>query len=76
MIFRSRKYNCACITKRAHGQGRITRIDGLERLQRVFGDAICTIDLLPIGSPRRDWKSTLLSDGYVTLRHPDLEKLK
>lgn len=66
-----RKYNCACITKRAHGQGRITRIDGLERLQRVFGDAICTIDLLPVGSPRRDWKSTLLSDGYVTLRHPD-----
>ncbi|MEQ1693112.1 MAG: hypothetical protein ABMA00_17615 [Gemmatimonas sp.] len=69
-----RKYNCACITKRAHGQGRITRIEGLEELQRQFGEAICTVDLLPIGSPRRDWKSTLLSDGYVTLRHPDWQR--
>ncbi|WP_396221334.1 acetyl-CoA carboxylase biotin carboxylase subunit family protein [Gemmatimonas sp.] len=66
-----RKYNTACITKRAHGQGRIQRIEGLEQLRQRFGDAICVVDLLPIGTPRRDWKSTLLSDGYVTLRHPD-----
>ncbi len=66
-----RKYNCACITKRAHGQGRIQRIEGLDRVRALAGDALCTVDMLPIGSPRRDWKSTLLSDGYVTLRHPD-----
>jgi hypothetical protein len=66
-----RKYNTACITKRAHGQGRITRIEGLSRLRETLGDWICTIDLLPIGAHRRDWKSTLLSDGYVALRHPD-----
>jgi hypothetical protein len=66
-----RRYNAACITKRAHGQGRIQRIEGLDRLKAHCGDAICAIDLLPIGAPRRDWKSTLLSDGYVSLRHPD-----
>ena len=66
-----RKYNCACITKRAHGQGRITRIEGLDGLRHRLGDAICTNDLLAIGTPRRDWKSTLLSDGYISLRHPD-----
>ncbi len=66
-----RKYNCACITKRAHGQGRISRIEGLDWLRQRLGDAICTVDLLPIGAPRRDWKSTLLSDGYISLRHPD-----
>ena len=71
-----RKYNCACITKRAHGQGRITRIEGLDSLQQRFGEWICTVDLLPIGSPRRDWKSTLLSDGYITLRHPDWQTIK
>jgi hypothetical protein len=43
----------------------------LEQLRQRFGDAICVVDLLPVGAPRRDWKSTLLSDGYVTLRHPD-----
>jgi formate-dependent phosphoribosylglycinamide formyltransferase (GAR transformylase) len=66
-----RKYNCACITKRAHGQGRIQRIEGLDRVRARLGDALCAIDLLPVGSPRRDWKSTLLSDGYITLRHVD-----
>lgn len=68
-----RKYNAACITKRAHGQGRIQRIEGLDRIKARCGDAICAIDLIPVGQPRRDWKSTLLSDGYVTLRHPDWE---
>lgn len=66
-----RKYNTACITKRAHGQGRITRIEGLGRLREALGDWLCTVDLLPVGAHRRDWKSTLLSDGYVTIRHPD-----
>jgi biotin carboxylase len=71
-----RKYNCACITKRAHGQGRIQRIEGLDRVKARLGDALCAIDLLPVGTPRRDWKSTLLSDGYITLRHPDWETCK
>ena len=70
-----RKYNAACITKRANGKGRIVRIEGLDLLRQRFGDAICTVDLLPVGTPRRDWKSTLLSDGYVTVRHPDWQTI-
>ncbi|MGH7721706.1 MAG: hypothetical protein ACRENL_02575 [Candidatus Dormibacteria bacterium] len=30
------------------------------------------VDLLPVGSPRRDWRQTLLSDGWVMVRHPEL----
>jgi hypothetical protein len=71
-----RPFNAACITKRANGQGRIRRIEGLDLLKTRLGDAICTIDLLPVGAPRRDWKSTLLSDGYVTIRHPDWDTCK
>ncbi len=66
-----RRYNAACITKRAIGQGRIQRIEGLDRVRDRCGDAIMTVDLIPVGEPRRDWKATLLSDGYVSLRHPD-----
>jgi hypothetical protein len=66
-----RKYNCACITKRAHGQGRIQRVEGMDRVRERCGDAIMAVDLIPVGQPRRDWKATLLSDGYVSLRHPD-----
>lgn len=67
-----RRHNVAMIFKRAHGQGRIARIEGLDELHRRFGRHLMRTDLLPIGAPRRDWKQTLLSDGHVILRHPDL----
>jgi hypothetical protein len=71
-----RKYNVANVFKRAEGQGRIRRIEGLERIRQLFGEWIVHVDLLPVGAPRRDWVLTLVSDGYVTVRHPDWEKLK
>jgi biotin carboxylase len=67
-----RRYNCASIFKRARGQGRIQRIEGLGELMAEFGPHIVKLDLLPIGTPRRDWLQTLISDGMVILRHPDL----
>jgi biotin carboxylase len=68
-----RRYNCASIFKRAQGRGRIQRIEGLGPLLAEFGPHIVNVDLLPVGSPRRDWLATLISDGMVVVRHPDLE---
>ena len=68
---RERKYNTGICFKRARGQGRITRIEGLEEYRRRYGKWIARIDLLPIGEKRRDWKRTLLSDGHIIARHPD-----
>jgi hypothetical protein len=31
------------------------------------------MDLLPLGAERRNWILTLVSDGYVVVRHPDLQ---
>jgi hypothetical protein len=31
------------------------------------------VDLLPVGAMRRDWILTLISDGFVTVRHPDFQ---
>ncbi len=67
----TRKYNCASIFKRAQGEGRITRIEGLEHLMGELGEWICVVDLLPVGAPRRNWKQVLISDGMVIVRHPD-----
>lgn len=68
-----RKYNAAVIFKRAQGQGRIRRIEGLERLLHEFGEWVTCVNLSPLGAPRRNWKQTLISDGYLIVRHPDLE---
>lgn len=68
-----RAYHAAAIFKRAQGQGRIHHIEGLETLRRRFGDALVYEELLPPGAQRRNWKQTLISDGYLIVRHPDLE---
>jgi hypothetical protein len=70
----SRLYNVAIIFKRARGIGRITRADGVDELQRRFGEHVVWNTLLPPGTPRRDWRKTLVSDGFVMLRHPGLQE--
>ena len=70
----TRKYNAAIIFKRAKGHGRIARIDGLDDFMRRFGEHVVEQRLLPVGSQRRDWKKTLVSDGYLLLRHPDWDR--
>jgi hypothetical protein len=67
-----RTHNAAVVFKRASGAGVIRRIEGLQGLLRRFGPHIVEVDLLPLGARRRDWKQTLLSDGFVIVRHPDL----
>ena len=54
--------------------GRITAIEGADRLQREFGQHVVWNTLLGIGTPRRDWRKTLVSDGFIMLRHADLDK--
>lgn len=68
-----RSYHVATVFKRAMGRGRIQRIEGLAEVRTRCGSSLVASDLLPIGHPRRDWRQTLLSDGSVTVRHPDYE---
>ena len=67
-----RRYNAAWIVKRAQGEGIIRRIEGLERLMAELSEHVVSLDLLPVGTPRRNWKQTLVSDGMIMVRHPDL----
>lgn len=69
-----RKYNAAIIFKRAKGRGRITRIDGLREFMYRHGEHVVEERLLRPGTHRRDWKQTLVSDGYILLRHPDWDR--
>jgi biotin carboxylase len=67
-----RRYNAASIFKRARGAGRITHYEGLDRLLGEYGEHVAAIELLPVAAPRRDWRATLIADGMVIVRHPDL----
>ena len=70
---RERKYNVGIVFKRARGQGRIHHISGLTEFYDRFRPHIVEDTLLRPGTPRRDWKATLLSDGYLVVRHPSWE---
>lgn len=67
----ARKYNVGIVFKRARGQGRITRIEGLGDWLRLAGPWAVQETLLRPGTPRRNWKHTLLSDGHLIVRHPE-----
>jgi biotin carboxylase len=66
-----RKYNTAIIFKRARGQGRITKIVGLVEFMKKYGEYVMDEKLLRPGTQRRNWKHTLLSDGFLIVRHPE-----
>jgi biotin carboxylase len=66
-----RKYNVGVIFKRAQGHGCITGIVGLRDYLARYGAGVVEDTLLRPGTPRRDWRNTLLSDGYLIVRHPD-----
>jgi biotin carboxylase len=69
-----RKYNVGVIFKRAQGHGRISGITGLQHYYDRFGAHIVEDTLSRPGTARRDWKATLLSDGYLVVRHPDWDE--
>jgi formate-dependent phosphoribosylglycinamide formyltransferase (GAR transformylase) len=70
-----RRYNAGAIFKRARGTGRITHDEGLDELLGRFGEHVALLDLLPVGTPRRDWRSTVTGDGMVVVRHPELQQV-
>ena len=70
-----RRFNAGCVFKRAHGVGRISHIEGLGELLAQYGEHVMAVDLLPIGAPRRDWRATLISDGIIVVRHPELQQV-
>ena len=70
-ITNPRKHNVAIIFKRAMGKGKINRIAGLRSYLAKYGQAVVVENLLRPGQWRRDWKQTLVSDGFLIVRHPD-----
>ncbi len=64
-----RLYNCAIVFKRAMGQGTIRKIGGLETFMQKYGRSVMVDNILRPGARRRNWKQTLVSDGFIILRH-------
>ena len=67
------RYNGGAVFKRARGTGRITHSEGFDALMAKYGEHVVMVDILPVGSPRKDWRSTVTGDGMVVVRHHELQ---
>ena len=70
----TKKYNASMIFKRAQGAGIVREHRGLQELLRRYGPHIATIELTPIGEPKRDWRKVVVGDGWIVVRHADLAR--
>lgn len=70
----TKKYNASMIFKRAQGAGIVREHRGLQELLRRYGPHIATIELTPIGQPKRDWRKVVVGDGWIVVRHADLAR--
>lgn len=71
----SAKYNASMVFKRAQGPGQMVREHrGLRELMQRFGQHVATIELTPVGEVKRDWRKVVVGDGWIVVRHPDLQK--
>ncbi|MEN0066626.1 MAG: ATP-grasp domain-containing protein [Myxococcota bacterium] len=66
-----RSHACAIVFKRAHGSGHISRVEGLADFLAEYGEHVVWQGLAEVGTPRRDWRQTLVSDGFLIVRHPE-----
>ncbi len=67
-------YNASLVFKRAVGDGsHISAIEGLEPIVTAYGHLMPVIDLVQPGQPRRDWRQVVTGDGWMVVRHPNLE---
>jgi hypothetical protein len=68
----TKKYNASMIFKRAQGEGTVRAHQGLRELMQRYGQHVATIELTPVGEPKRDWRKVVVGDGWIVVRHPDL----
>ena len=62
------------VQARARRRAGSPRIEGLDALLQRYGEHVVSIDLLPVGAPRRDWRTTTVGDGGVVVRHHELQR--
>ena len=68
----TKHWNAAMIFKRAQGDGIVREHRGLQELLQKYGKYVATVELTPIGEPRRDWRKVVVGDGWIVVRHEDL----
>jgi hypothetical protein len=72
----SRRYSAGMIALRPDRDGRITGYDGVEAMQRRFGDWMIDSHLPPPGHPTQPVEGGYMANAWVRMRHTDYDTLR
>jgi hypothetical protein len=71
----SRKYSAGMVALRPSQDGRIAGYEGIDALQRRFGDWIIDTHFPPPGHPTQPVEAGYMANAWVRMKHPDYDTL-
>ncbi len=72
----SRKYSAGMVALRPDKDGVISHYDGVEPMQKRFGEWIIDSHLPPAGTATQGVEGGYMANAYVRMRHPDYDTLR
>jgi formate-dependent phosphoribosylglycinamide formyltransferase (GAR transformylase) len=72
----SRKYSAGMIALRPDRDGTISHYEGVDEIQRRYGQWILDSHLPPPGTPTQGVEGGYMANAYVRMRHPDYDELR
>jgi carbamoylphosphate synthase large subunit len=72
----SRRMAAGIIALRPDHDGQISHYDGVEEIQRTFGQWILDSHLPPSGTPTQPVEAGYMANAWLRMRHPDYDELR
>jgi formate-dependent phosphoribosylglycinamide formyltransferase (GAR transformylase) len=72
----SRRYSAGIINLRPDRDGVIDRYEGLDEIQRAYGEWIIDFHLPSAGTPTQGVEAGYMANAWIRMRHPDFDELR
>ncbi|MDP2957563.1 MAG: hypothetical protein Q8N53_14150 [Longimicrobiales bacterium] len=72
----SRRFSAGIIALRPDRDGVIAGYEGLDEIQRRFGEWVMDAHLPPEGTPTQPVEAGYMANGWVRMKHPDYDELR
>lgn len=72
----SRRYSAGIITLRPDADGTIAGYEGLDEIERRYGEWIIDMHIPPPGTPTQPVDAGYMANAWLRLRHPDYDELR
>ena len=72
----SRRFASGIIALRPDRDGRIVGYEGVEEIQRRFGEYVTKAHLPPAGTPTQPIEAGYMANAWIQMRHPDYDAMR